>query len=117
MHGVTTTDTVGTLDEYDVPRPGQGGMISGPTGALLSQANANGLDALGLVVQSNPQFPDPEAARVLLADAIQPIAGVDIDTGRLVEQAEDIADAREQLARQMGQAEEESSRAQPIGFQ
>jgi uncharacterized protein len=92
-------------------------MISGPTGALLSQAAGHDLDALGLVVQSNPQFPDPEAARTLLVDAIQPITGVDVDTSKLVEQAEEIAQAREQLAQRMSQAAEESSQAQPIGFQ
>jgi len=117
MHGVATNDATPLLAEHDIPSPGQGGMISGPTGALLSQANTEGVDALGLVVQSNPQFPDPEAARTMLVDAIQPITGVEVDTGKLVEQAEDIADAREQLAQRMGQATEESSQAQPIGFQ
>jgi uncharacterized protein len=117
MHGVATNDAADLLDEHDVPRPSEGGMISGPTGALLSQAAGHDLDALGLVVQSNPQFPDPEAARTLLVDAIQPITGVDVDTSKLVEQAEEIAQAREQLAQRMSQAAEESSQAQPIGFQ
>lgn len=117
MHGVATNDAASLLDEHDIPRPEQGGFISGPTGALLSKAANNGIDALGLVVQSNPQFPDPESARTLLVDGIQPITGVDIDTSKLVEQAEEIADAREQLAQRMSQAADESSQAQPIGFQ
>jgi uncharacterized protein len=117
MYGVATNDADALLDAHDVPRPRESGMISGPTGALLSQAANTGLDALGLVVQSNPQFPDPEAARTLLLDAIQPLTGVDVDTSKLVEQAEEIADAREQLAQRMSQAADESSQAQPIGFQ
>jgi uncharacterized protein len=117
MHGVATNDAAGLLDDHDIHPPREGGMISGPTGALLSQAESTGLDALGLVVQSNPQFPDPEAARTLLVDAIGPITGADVDTSKLVEQAEEIAQAREQLAQRMSQAAEESSQAQPIGFQ
>lgn len=117
LHGVATNGATPILEEYDIPQPGQGGLISGPTGALLSRASVEGLDALGLVVQSNPQFPDPEAARTLVLDAVGPIAGVEVDTSKLVEQAEEIADAREQLAKRMSQATDESSQAQPIGFQ
>ena len=117
LHGVSTGDADTLLEDHDIGTPRQGGLVSGPTGALLHQAYRNDLDALGLVVQSNKQFPDPEAARALLMDAIQPIAGVDTPTDSLVEQAEEVADAREQLAEQMGQATEESSQARPLGFQ
>jgi uncharacterized protein len=117
LHGVATGDAGSILERHDVSAPPRGGFVSGPTGSLLSYAEDHDLDSLGLVVQSNAQFPDPEAARVLLLDAIAPIADIDVDTQKLVDQAEEIADARQQLAQQMSQGTDESSQAQPIGFQ
>lgn len=116
MHGIATGDAADVLAEHDIAMPSQSGMIRGPTGALVYQAEKNDLDGVALVVQSNKQFPDPEAARVLLVDAIEPIAGVDIETQKLVDQAEEIAQAREQLAQRMGEADDDSSQAQPLGM-
>jgi len=116
LYGVSTGDAGGLLDDHEIPTPSESGLISGPTGALLAEAGEQGLNALGLVVQANANFPDPEAARVLLVEAVGPIAAVDADTGKLVEQADRIAKAREQFARQMQQAEEESTRAEPLGM-
>jgi len=116
LHGVATGEAGSRLAEHDISSPAQGGLISGPTGALLSQAERFGLDGLGLVVESSAQFPDPESARVLLLDAIEPIAGIEVDTQKLVDQAEEIADARQQLAQQMSQNTEESSQAKPLGM-
>jgi uncharacterized protein len=116
LHGIATGDADSLLDEHGIEAPSQGGLISGPTGALLSQAEQSGIDGLGFVVQSNAQFPDPEAARVMIANAIAPIADIEVDTQQLVDQAEEIADARQQLAQQMGQNTEESSQAKPLGM-
>ena len=116
LYGVATGDAGGLLTEHDVDAPPEDGMVSGPTGALLAEASEQGIDSVGLVVQANAQFPDPEAARVLLVNGIGPLAGIEVDTDRLVEQAEKIADAREKLAKRMQQAEEESTQAQPLGM-
>lgn len=117
MYGVGTGDTQELLAEQDIGLPTESGMISGPSGALLAEASEQELDAIGLVVEANPQFPDPEAARTLLVDAIEPLLAVEIDTEKLVEQAEEIADAREKLARRMQEAsEQESSQATPLGM-
>lgn len=116
LHGIATGDAGHVLEDNDIPRPQHDGMISGPTGALIHQAYRTGLDSVGLVVQSDAQFPDPEAARVVLVDAVEPITGVDVDTDELVEQADRIADARQQLAEQMQQAQEESTQAKPLGM-
>ncbi|MFB6178185.1 MAG: proteasome assembly chaperone family protein [Halorientalis sp.] len=116
LHGVATGDASSVLDDHDIAPPSQGGLISGPTGALLSEAEQAGLDSVGLVVESNPQFPDPESARALISDAIEPLAGIEVDTQKLVDQAEEIAQARQQLAQQMSQNTEESSQAKPLGM-
>lgn len=116
LFGVGTGDGAELLSAQDIDPPGDSGMVAGPTGALLSEADQRDLDGVGLVVESNPQFPDPEAARILLTKGIGPIAGVDVDTSALLEQAEDIAEARERLAQRMQEATDESSRAEPVGM-
>jgi len=116
MYGIATGDGTELLPDYDIDLPTENGMVSGPTGALLAEADEQGLDSVGLIVQANPQFPDPEAARTLLMDGVEPIADIEIDTDKLVEQADQVAKARERLAKQMQEANEESTRAQPLGM-
>jgi uncharacterized protein len=116
LYGVATGTADGLLADHDIGLPTETGFVSGPTGALLYEAERVGLDSLGLVVESNKNFPDPEAARIVLVEAILPLTGVSVDTDALVEQAEDISDAREQLAKRMQEAEDESSQAQPTGM-
>jgi len=116
LYGVGTGDGGARLEDCGVEPPSEAGMVSGPTGALLAEADERDLDGVGLVVQANPQFPDPEAARVLLTEGVGPLADVDVDTQSLVEQAEEIADAREKLAQRMQQESQESSQARPVGM-
>ncbi|NHN57933.1 MULTISPECIES: proteasome assembly chaperone family protein [Halorussus] len=115
LYGVATGDAGDRLDEQEISTPRERGAVSGPTGALLYEADARGLDALGLVVESDPQFPDPEAARILIEHGISPLAGVEVPTDDLVERAEEISEQKEQLAQRMQEAEtDESSQAQPL---
>lgn len=115
LYGTATGDVAGLLDEYDVDSPPETGAISGPTGALLHRASRSGVGALGLIVQSDPQFPDPAASRILLKDGINPIAGTDVNTDDLVERAEEIREQKEQFAQRMQETEEaESTQAQPL---
>ena len=116
MYGISTGDGDALLAEHDIAQPPESGLVSGPTGALLSEASQADLDSLGLIVQANKQFPDPEAARVLVVEGIEPIADIEVGTDTLVEQAEEISQARANLAKQMQQAEDESSQAQPLGM-
>ena len=114
--GVATGGADRLLEAADVDPPENGGMISGPAGSLLERAAREGLDAVGLVVETDPRFPDPQAARYLLEESVGPIAGVDVDTRRLVERAEEIIEQREELAQRMQQAEDGSSRAAHVGM-
>lgn len=118
LYGVSTGEGESVLDEEGIVPPRAGGMISGPTGALLHRAIETDLDAIGLIVQTDPQFPDPEAARIILEHGVGPIADIDVDTAHLVEQADEIQEAREQLAAQLSELDsDESTQAQPIrGF-
>jgi len=115
LFGVATGAAGDRLDDLGVDTPPETGVVSGPTGALLNAATERERDAVGLVVESDPQFPDPEAARVLIEGAIAPLADVDVDVAGLVDQAEAIREQKEQLAERMREVEgDESSKAQPL---
>lgn len=115
LYGVSTGDTGSRLDDLDIAKPTEPGMVGGPTGALLHRAAELEMSSIGLIVESDKQFPDPAAARVVIADGIMPITGIDVEVASLTEQAEDIKHQKEQLAKQMQQAEEhESSQARPL---
>ncbi|WP_435097026.1 proteasome assembly chaperone family protein [Halarchaeum sp. P4] len=115
VFGVATGDGSDFLTEHDVETPPEQGVVGGPTGALVNRAEVNELDGVGLVVESDPQFPDPAASKQLIDKGIEPIADITVDTDTLVEQAEEIREQKEQLAQRMQQAsEEESSQAKPM---
>ncbi|MFB6110926.1 MAG: proteasome assembly chaperone family protein [Halobacteriaceae archaeon] len=115
VYGVATGEGAARLDTHDIDTPPERGLIGGPTGALLYAASAEDVDGAGLVVESDPQFPDPAAARSLLVGAITPLADIDVSTEALVEQSEQIRESKERLAQQMQEAEEaESSQARPL---
>ena len=58
-------------------------LISGPTGALLHCARTDGLTSVGLIVESDAQFPDPQAAKTLLTNGVTPISSVEVATHAL----------------------------------
>lgn len=116
LNGIATGDASELLEAAGLDAPTQDGAVTGPTGALIYEAERRNLDSVGLIVESNKQFPDPEAARVILLEGITPLTGVDVDTERLVEQAEEIGDAKSQLAEQMQQGTDESTSAAPLGM-
>lgn len=114
IYGVATGDGGDALDRADVGDPPEAGLVSGPTGAMLAESLERDRDAVGLVVESDPQFPDPEAARVLIRNGIDPIAGTETPTDGLVDQASEIREAKQAFAERMQQATEESSQAEPL---
>lgn len=111
--GVATGDGDGLLDDAGIDTPRETGAISGPTGALVNEAAVSDVTTVTLVVESDPQFPDPEAAQVALEDGIEPLTDVEVDPTDLVEGAEEIRRQKKQFARRMQDAEEEASKAQP----
>lgn len=116
VHGIATGDGGALLDDAEVPPPELTGMVQGPGGAFLQEAKERDVDAMGLLVQSDPRFPDPQGAQKLIDAGIEPIAGVTIDTERLVEEAEEIVEQREALMQQLQQAAEEGQQVSTRGM-
>jgi uncharacterized protein len=114
LFGVGIGAGLDRLDAVDAGAPPEAGLVSGPTGALMSYALEHDAPAVGLVVETDPRFPDPEGARRLLVDGIGPMTGVDVPVDELVDRAEEIREARERLARRMRESDEESTRARPL---
>ena len=114
LYGVATGNGKRRLDSASIDAPAESGLVSGPTGAMLADALERGTSAVGLIVESDPQFPDPEAARVLIADGIDRIADLSTSVEGLVDQATEIRDAKQAFARRMQEADEESSQAEPL---
>ncbi len=116
LFGVATGEAAADrLDNHGIDRPDENGAVAGPAGGLLNRAAQTGLDSTVLVVESDPQFPDPEAARILITRGIEPLAGIDVEVEGLVEQADSIREQKEQLAQRMQEADtQESSQAQQI---
>ncbi|MFW5983893.1 MAG: proteasome assembly chaperone family protein [Halobacteria archaeon] len=114
MFGVSTGDGEELLGDIEAPE--QAGVVSGSTGALLKEADDRGVDSVGLVVETDPQFPDPAASRVVLERGITPITGIEVGTDELVDKSEQIMDAKEQLAKQMQDTKEESTTATTTGM-
>ncbi|WP_396612566.1 proteasome assembly chaperone family protein [Haloferax sp. S1W] len=116
LYGVGSNGILPRLKEAGIGEPTESGLVSGPTGALLSSAVKSGRPALGLIVESDPQFPDPAAARIIIKNGIEPLTGIEVPVDDLVDRAEEIRQAKEQLAQQMQQADEESTQARPLGM-
>jgi len=114
IYGIATGNGGEALDRADAEEPTEAGLVSGPTGAMLAEALERDRDAVGLVVESDSQFPDPEAARILIQKGIDPIAGTETPTDGLVDQAGEIREAKQAFAEQMQEATEDSSQAEPL---
>lgn len=114
VYGIATGGAENRLEAAGLSPPDEGGLVSGPTGALIHAAAEEAYDAVGLIAQSDAQFPDPEAARAVIERGIEPLAGVDADTDALGDHAEEIRRVREELAQRLQQSEDSSSEAQPI---
>ncbi|PSQ40094.1 3-isopropylmalate dehydratase [Halobacteriales archaeon SW_5_70_135] len=114
VFGVASGDAVDHLDRVGLDTPPERGAVSGPTGALLNRADEVGLDAAVIVVEADPRFPDPEAARRLVQEGVEPLTGVDVAVDELTDRAEEIRQGREQLAKRMQEADDESSKAGPL---
>jgi uncharacterized protein len=116
LYGVGTGGASDRLAEADLDAPAEAGLVSGPTGALLTHAIEEGYPALCLIVEADLRFPDPQAAGHILTDGIERLTGVDVNVTALTERAEEIRQAKQRFAERMQEADETSSQAHPLGM-
>jgi uncharacterized protein len=108
------TGDVNDAWEEDLSLPPIAGGISGPTGALLEKALRLDIATLVLVIESDSFFPDPEAARKLIDEGIEPVTGIDVETENLGKSAEQITKQKKLLAEKMKEMKKKkSSKAYP----
>lgn len=84
-------------ENLELNTPPVAGGVTGPTGALIEQALKKDIDALGLVIESDPNFPDPEASQILIEEGITKLTGLEIDTQPLAESADQIKKQKKEL--------------------
>ena len=83
VYGVATGDGTTMLDEAGIGPPVESGLISGPTGALLHRSRKDGLTSVGLIVESDAQFPDPPSRENASHERGNPISSVEVATHAL----------------------------------
>lgn len=89
------------------------GMITGVSGALLSEAERTGVDVICLLVEANPMYPDARGAAKLVESATRLMPTLQLDLKELYKEAEMIEEnvkatvekTKEMLAARQGQAE------------
>lgn len=115
LYGIATGHGRQLLVDHDIDPPIEEGIWSGPTGALLDLARKRGLASVGLMVETDPEFPDPEAACILLKDGVSSLTGTTVNTDKLREQAADIRETKQSLAVEMRESDtNESSKAESL---
>ncbi len=84
---VSSTSGAGrVMEELGLKRFDEG-FIVGPYAVILKEARRRGLDNIVILVESFLQFPDPESSAEALR-VLSRLTGIEIDVGKLLEEAE-----------------------------
>lgn len=106
IFGVATDAEVESgLEAAGVPLANGEGLVGGITGALVDECYVQGVPAALLLVRADPHAPDPDAARIVIENALEPLVEFDIDTRVLREQASQIQQQKQQIARQLEESQ------------
>lgn len=110
LYGIAT-DGLGTerLEQAGIQAPEGTGIVTGATGAILDECLLQGVPAIGLITESDIEFPDPSAALILIKRGLNPILDLDIKTEILQEQAEFIREQKKRLVERIHRGEEEAA--------
>lgn len=113
LYGLSTGDADALLDEAGIVPPRNAGNVTGPTGALLHSAAETDLDAVGLLAESNSEFPDFEAAWLVAEHGIAPIAGLDLDAEPFADRSVGMSPAIETFVETIREADDGATSAEP----
>lgn len=121
--GVATTDEVEQdLRDASIELADGTGIVGGVTGSLVRDCHRADVSTALLVVQASPYLPDPQAARSVIENALEPLVDFDVDTAELERQGEQIQQRKQQIAEQLQQMYQQQSgdqqpSAQPSMYQ
>lgn len=113
LYGVSTGDGDTLLDEAGIVPPRHHGIVTGPTGALLERAGEVDIGGVGLLVESDRELPDIDAAQVVIDRGIEPLTGLNIDTEPFVDRTIEMSAVTKGVFDQLGGSDEASGGAQP----
>lgn len=102
----TDTSTESDLEDAGIELADGEGLVGGITGALVDECYQQNVPAALILVHADPHVPDPEAARIVIENALEPLVDFDIETESLDEQAAQIQQQKEQIARQVQEAQQ-----------
>lgn len=108
LFGVATNEAIGEeLLTAGIKLANGDGIVGGVTGALVDECYQASVPAALILVRADPYVPDPEAARIVIEEALEPLLSFDIDTAELEEQATKIKAQKAQIADQYREMQEQ----------
>ncbi|WP_458190763.1 proteasome assembly chaperone family protein [Haladaptatus sp. NG-WS-4] len=79
VRGVATTDDLeANLSDEGIEVVADVGLVGGVTGALINGCYQVGIPSIVLIVDAHPYLPDPEAARAMIENAVEPLVDFDM---------------------------------------
>jgi len=115
IYGIATGQGRRFLVEHGIDPPTDDGLWSGPTGALLGLARKQGPTSIGFIVETDPDYPDPEAACTLIERGVEPLVRERVNLEPFRERAAEIRETKQSLAARMQESDNnESSKAESL---
>lgn len=112
--GVATTDAVQQdLEAAGIELANGTGIVDGVTGSLVRDCSQAGVPTALLIVKASPYLPDPNAARSIIENALEPLVDFDIETDELRKRGEEIQRRKQQIAEQLQQMYQQSQGQHP----
>ena len=95
---VTCERAAEEVKDAGIPLESSVGFIGGTSGAVVNDCYHANVPTIALIVSAHPYLPDPEAARAVIDEALEPLVDFDIDTQALQERADDIRTRLQRVA-------------------
>lgn len=105
---VTDDAAIRDVEAAGIPLDPSNGFLSGTSGAVVNDCYHADVPTIALVVKAHPFLPDPEAASAVIEKALEPLVDFEIDTRALREEADDIREQMEQVAKHFEQLQKGS---------
>lgn len=108
---VAEPELIGNFTKFGFKIP-ETGYISGMSGAILNESLLRPIDGYALLVNTFPQFPDPEGAAALVEN-INKVKGLDVPVDNLLKEAAQIKEKLREFAERTNKMQEEPTYPTP----